>query len=88
MQQLPKGEGAFISFSGKTVSGFKETEYLSKTRDLKEAAINLFGILHKLEDNPKIDYIVAESVPQEGIGRAIMDKLSRAAHRYSEQILK
>lgn len=82
--RLPKGNGAFISFSGKSFSGFKQTEYLSKNGDFKEAAINLFGILHKLEDSPNIDYIVAESVPQEGIGVAIMDKLNRAAHRYTK----
>ena len=83
----PKGNGGFISFSGKTLPEFTLTEYLSKDGNLKEAAINLFGILHKLEDNPAIDYIVAESVPLEGIGRAIMDKLNKAAHRYTKLTL-
>ena len=83
----PKGNGGFISFSGNTLPEFTLTEYLSKNRDLKEAAINLFGILHKLEDNPAIDYIVAETVPQEGIGLAIMDKLNKAAHRYTKLTL-
>lgn len=78
----PKGNGGFISFSGKTLASFSQIEYLSKESNLEEAAINLFGILHKLEDNPAIDFIVAESVPLEGIGRAIMDKLNKAAHRY------
>lgn len=82
--RLPKGNGAFISFSGKLLPGFTLTEYLSKEGNLKEAAINLFGILHKLEDNPNIDFIVAETVPLEGIGRAIMDKLNKAAHRYKK----
>lgn len=84
-KKLPKGNGAFISFSGKKIPSFSHTEYLSKNRDLKEAAINLFSILHKLEDNLNIDYIVAESVPLEGIGRAIMDKLNKAAHRYNNK---
>lgn len=80
--KLPKGNGAFISFSGEKMPGLSHTEYLSKNKSLKEAAVNLFGILHKLEDDPSIDYIVAESVPLEGIGLAIMDKLNKAAHRY------
>lgn len=84
MEQLPNRKGAFISFSGKTIPGLSQTEYLSKDENLQEAAINLFGILHKLEDNPKIDYIVAESVPLVGIGLAIMDKLTKAAYRYTK----
>jgi L-threonylcarbamoyladenylate synthase len=50
---------------------------------LKEAAVNLFGILHRLEESPEIEFIVSESVPEQGIGLAIMDRLRKAAYRYS-----
>ena len=57
------------------------TEVLSPTQDLKEAAINLFRILHSLEDTD-IDFIVSEPVPEIGIGVAIMDRLRKAAFRF------
>jgi len=80
--------GAFLSFSGKSPQGYKVTEYLSSDGDLKEAAVNLFGALHRLEDDPEIDYIVAEPVPETGIGIAIMDKLKKASYRYNKLIDK
>jgi L-threonylcarbamoyladenylate synthase len=46
-----------------------------------EAAANLFEKLHVLEDSD-VDFIVAEAVPETGIGIAIMDRLRKAAHQY------
>jgi len=51
---------------------------LSEKGDLREAAKNLFTTLRKL-DAPGITYIVAELMPEEGFGRAINDRLRRAA---------
>jgi len=51
---------------------------LSEQGDLKEAAKNLFTTLRKF-DTSEIDYIVAELVPETGFGRAINDRLRRAA---------
>ncbi|MBK8966088.1 MAG: L-threonylcarbamoyladenylate synthase [Saprospiraceae bacterium] len=51
---------------------------LSETGDLAEAAQNLFAALRTL-DQADIDLIVAESLPEEGLGRAINDRLRRAA---------
>lgn len=51
---------------------------LSEKGDLREAAKNLFTTLRKL-DVPGITYIVAELMPEEGFGRAINDRLRRAA---------
>lgn len=51
---------------------------LSKTGDLHEAARNLFGMLRQL-DQMDVDAVVAEEVPNVGIGRAINDRLRRAA---------
>lgn len=83
-----KERGAYLSFSGKSPEGYKVTEFLSGKSDLKEAAVNLFGALHRLEDNPEIDFIVAEKVPESGIGIAIMDKLKKASYRYNKLIDK
>ena len=50
---------------------------LSPTKDLSEAAKNLFAALRAI-DNLGADVILAEVFPEEGIGRAINDRLKRA----------
>lgn len=72
---------AFLSFGKKPDSEFKHIEYLSENGNLYEAAANLFEKLHFLEDCD-IEFIVAEAVPEEGIGFAIMDRLRKAAYKY------
>ncbi|MDQ2867008.1 MAG: L-threonylcarbamoyladenylate synthase [Verrucomicrobiota bacterium] len=54
------------------------TAELSASGDLGEAATNLFRTLREL-DHKQLDLIVAELVPEEGIGAAINDRLRRAA---------
>jgi L-threonylcarbamoyladenylate synthase len=51
---------------------------LSEDGDLNEAAKNLFSYLRKL-DSMNLDIILAEPVPDQGLGRAINDRLRRAA---------
>lgn len=51
---------------------------LSKTGDLREAAANLFTMLRAL-DMPGIRGICVVPIPNEGLGRAINDRLERAA---------
>lgn len=46
--------------------------------DMKEAAKNLFDALRRLDKMP-VDLILAEFVPDEGIGRAVNDRLKRAS---------
>ncbi len=50
---------------------------LSERGDLKEAATRLFSGLRKL-DALNLQYILCEPVPEEGLGRAINDRLKRA----------
>jgi L-threonylcarbamoyladenylate synthase len=50
---------------------------LSETGHITEAAANLFDLLHELDKLP-ISAIHAERVPEEGLGMAINDRLSRA----------
>jgi L-threonylcarbamoyladenylate synthase len=75
-----KSKAGFLSFSLKDVKGYKIVEYLSDNSDLKQAAVNLFGAMHRLED-AEIDFIVAEPLPEHGIGIAIMDRLNKAAYK-------
>lgn len=51
---------------------------LSHKADLAEAAANVFAYLREL-DKMDIDLIIAEPVPNTGIGRAINDRLRRAS---------
>jgi L-threonylcarbamoyladenylate synthase len=53
-------------------------EVLSPGGDLREAAATLFGKLRRL-DEAGLDFIVAEPVPEVGLGVAIMDRLRKAA---------
>jgi L-threonylcarbamoyladenylate synthase len=52
---------------------------LSEKQDLREAAANLFRFLREL-DELDVDLIVAERVPDQGLGAAILDRLQRASH--------
>ncbi|MFA9478157.1 L-threonylcarbamoyladenylate synthase [Phycisphaerales bacterium AB-hyl4] len=55
-------------------------EPLSPAGDLVEAAANLFAAMRRL-DAAGLDLIIAERVPDTGLGRAINDRLRRAATR-------
>ncbi|MBN2747302.1 MAG: threonylcarbamoyl-AMP synthase [Bacteroidales bacterium] len=72
---------AFLSFGSSAEFDVKTTEFLSSSGNLTEAAVNLFEKLHSLEESD-CDFIIAEPVPEEGIGIAIMDRLRKAAHKY------
>jgi L-threonylcarbamoyladenylate synthase len=57
---------------------FVHTEILSRKGDFREAAANLFAAIRRL-DALGLEVIVAEAVPETGLGRAIMDRLRRAS---------
>jgi L-threonylcarbamoyladenylate synthase len=58
---------------------FAAIRQLSDHQDLREAAANLFRYLREL-DALDVDLIVAERVPEQGLGAAILDRLQRASH--------
>jgi len=58
---------------------FAAVRILSEHQDLSEAAANLFRSLRELDDLD-LDLIVAERVPAQGLGAAILDRLERASH--------
>jgi L-threonylcarbamoyladenylate synthase len=57
---------------------FIQRNILSPTGNLSEAAANLFEALRSF-DGENIDVIIAETFPEEGLGRAINDRLRRAS---------
>jgi L-threonylcarbamoyladenylate synthase len=69
---------AVLAFGPSAPRGFAETLWLSRRGDLAEAAANLFALLRRL-DNPAYTGIAVMPIPEEGLGRAINDRLRRAA---------
>ncbi len=61
-------------------SQFAAVEVLSESGDLREAAARFFAALRRL-DSQCLDLIVARSFPDHGLGRALNDRLQRAAAR-------
>ena len=59
---------------------FTQIEELSPTGDLITAAANFFQALHRL-DAAGLNEIIAVRFPDHGLGRALNDRLKRAAHR-------
>jgi L-threonylcarbamoyladenylate synthase len=57
---------------------FVAVRELSRKQDLREAGANLFRYLREL-DELDVDLIVAERVPPQGLGAAILDRLQRAS---------
>jgi L-threonylcarbamoyladenylate synthase len=60
--------------------GLEFVEHLSRRQDLREAAANLYGAMRRL-DEAGLELIVAEPVPETGLGVAIMERLRKAAAR-------
>ncbi len=72
---------AFLAFRvPETAPISKQLRVLSETGDLKEAAANFFSSLIDL-DHQDVDVIYAERVPESGIGKAIMERLRKAAKK-------
>ena len=59
------------------IPSIKHQEILSKKGDFKEAAKNLYAAMHRL-DEKDIDIIIAEIMPEKGLGKSINDRLKRA----------
>ncbi len=55
-------------------------EILSSSGDLKEAARNLYAAMHRL-DKLNLDMIIAERLPDIGLGKTLNDKLERATKK-------
>jgi L-threonylcarbamoyladenylate synthase len=69
---------ALLAFGPEAPPGFAEVVWLSESGDLAEAAANLFAMLRRL-DRPEFTGIAVMPVPEAGLGRAINDRLRRAA---------
>ncbi len=73
----PKPNEAFILIK-KRKKSYNNYYYLSKTKNLKQAAKNLYRILRIIK-NKNYKSIVVEKIPNIGFGEAINDRLKRAS---------
>jgi L-threonylcarbamoyladenylate synthase len=70
---------ALLCFGEEKFQGENIVNYnLSETKNLNEAAINLFKFL-RLADQSYADVVICEKMPEKGLGRAINDRLQRAS---------
>ena len=69
---------ALLAFGPLTPSGGRKMLNLSVSGDLREAAANLFAMLHTLDASGSAS-IAVMPVPSHGLGEVINDRLLRAA---------
>ena len=83
---VPRGDRfGLLAFGTSTGNqSFSAIEVLSQKGSLREAAANLFAALHRL-DAMGLDAILAEPLPERGLGPAINDRLRRAAAKRADQ---
>jgi L-threonylcarbamoyladenylate synthase len=79
-EAVPQAEHSGLICWGPVPTGqaFALVRSLSESFDLREAAVRLFSILREME-KAGVDKIYVQPLPEEGLGRAIMDRLRRAA---------
>ncbi len=71
-----------LAFQHASPGNWATVRTLSPSGNLAEAAARLFSLLREL-DTSDLDWIVAERAPDQGLGRAINDRLQRAAYAES-----
>jgi L-threonylcarbamoyladenylate synthase len=75
---FPPRTGLIALTAPPDVDRFVMIEILSPTSDLREAAAGFFAALRRL-DAAGLNLIVADPFPETGLGRALNDRLRRAA---------
>lgn len=75
---LPAGRLGLLAWEQPPPGEFAAVEVLSPHGDLREAAATLFAKMRRL-DEAGLDLIVAQPVPETGLGVAIMDRLRKAS---------
>ena len=77
LKKYPDLKAGVLSFEKTKFKEAAQVETLSAEGDLEEAAKNLFAALHRL-DKANLDLIIAERLPNTGLGISINDRLERA----------
>jgi L-threonylcarbamoyladenylate synthase len=78
--ESPETAGLLCWGKNRRPESFQEIRSLSEQCDLIEAAARLFSLLREFDRLP-VETIYVEPVPENGLGKAIMNRLRRAAYR-------
>ena len=73
----PKKDEAFLLIKKRKLK-LKKYYYLSKVKNIEEAAKNLYSALRKIK-NDGFDKIAVEKIPNKGLGKTINDRLKKAS---------
>lgn len=79
--ERPKNNHFAILAFNRRLKGVKEEQQflLAPSGSVSEAAANLFSMIRQLDERKEFSQIIALKVPEEGLGRAVNDRLRRAA---------
>lgn len=81
IEEIVVKNSSFLGFMEKGMSPVsKHICYLSQDGDMREAATNFFSHLIDL-DREDIDIIYAEKIPEQGLGKAMMERLKKAGKK-------
>ena len=75
---VSEGKKIFILASGRTAAGYTSGEVINLGDDVISASAELFRALRRCDDEGA-DLVLAESFAEKGIGRALMNRLIKAA---------
>jgi L-threonylcarbamoyladenylate synthase len=78
--ERPENSGLLCWGKNRRPESFGAVRSLSEDCDLAEAAARLFSLLREFDRLP-LETIYVEPVPEIGVGKAIMNRLRRAAHQ-------
>ena len=79
--ERPENDDFAILAFDRRLEGVKEAQQflLAPSGSLSEAAANLFSMIRQLDERKEFSQIIALKVPEKGLGRAVNDRLRRAA---------
>jgi L-threonylcarbamoyladenylate synthase len=78
LEKIDCSKAGLLAFGELPPQAFARVAQLSREGDMETAAANLFAHL-RLLDSSEVEWIAAKLLPEHGLGRAINDRLRRAA---------
>jgi len=81
---IPANAGVILHTKEKVENYSAKTIFTSETGNLLEVAANLFSSLHRMEEDADVKEIYIARTSEDGIGKAIMDRLNKATFQYRQ----
>jgi L-threonylcarbamoyladenylate synthase len=81
---IPTDAGIILHKKEEEGNYTNKTIFTSESGNLLEVAANLFSSLHRMEEDTEVKEIYIARTTEEGIGKAIMDRLNKATFQYRQ----